>query len=168
MQVFLVRHGPSENRDPRRWPQDDDRPLSAAGLAETETAARGLARLDLPVTRVVTSPAERARATAALVRSALGVDAPLGRWTELAPDSPAEPILSRLAGEGRRGDGLVLVGHEPVLSELIGLALTGEALSLVHMARAGAAALVFDRLVAPGAGRLEWLIPRRTLVRLAR
>ncbi len=168
MQVYLVRHGPSENRDPVRWPVDDDRPLSRSGVKETEEAARGLARLPLEATRVITSPAERARATAALVRAALGVTPPLERWTELAPDSPAEPALGRLHREGRRADRVVLVGHEPMLSELIGLALTGEALSLVHLARAGAASLVFDATVAPGAGRLDWLIPRRPLARLGR
>ncbi len=168
MQCFLVRHGPSENRDPIRWPVDDDRPLSAPGQKETEQAARGLTRLDLSVSRVISSPAERARATAAIVHRALGLKVPPERWPELAPESPAEPVLARLAGEGRRANGALLVGHEPMLSELIGLALTGEALSLVHVARAGAAALSFDGAIAPGAGRLDWLIPRRGLARLER
>ncbi len=168
MLVYLVRHGPSENRDPVRWPVDDDRPLSRIGVKETQGAARGLSRLSLEVSRVTTSPAERARATAAIVRDALKVRAPLEEWPELAPESPTEPILGRLAREGGRAEGIVLVGHEPTLSELIGLALTGEALSLVHFARAGAAALAFDAAVAPGAGRLEWLIPRRPLSRLGR
>lgn len=163
-----MRHGPSENRDPVRWPVDEDRPLSEVGRTETEAAARGFARVAPGVRTILTSPAERARATAAILRSALELSTPLATWAELAPDSPAEPVLARVAALGRRADGALLVGHEPILSELVGLALTGEALSLVHVARAGAVALAFDRNVAPGAGRLEWLIPRRTLARLAR
>ena len=62
----------------------------------------------------------------------------------------------------------MLVSHEPILSELIGLALMGEAISLAHVARAGAAAIRFDVAVRPGAGRLEWLTPRRALAQAAR
>jgi phosphohistidine phosphatase len=168
MELLLVRHGPSESRDPRRWPIDEDRPLSATGVDATEAAARGLARLAPRVTRVASSPAERARATAVLFHRALGVRAAIDRWAELAPEAPAEPILARVAAEGRRADGLLLVSHEPILSELVGVALTGEAVSLVHFARAGVADLVFDRAVRPGAGRLDWLISRRGLAQLAR
>jgi len=165
--LFLFRHGPSEARDPVRWPRDDDRPLSEKGTDETATAARGLARLDPEIRRVVSSPARRADATAALVREALGVARAVDHWEELAPDAPAGPLLARVASEGRRAQGAVLVGHEPVLSELVGLALTGEAVSVVHFSRAGAARVAFDRSAVPGAGALDWLLTRRQLCALA-
>ncbi|HYK92999.1 MAG TPA: histidine phosphatase family protein [Thermoplasmata archaeon] len=168
MDIFLVRHGPAEGRDPRRWPSDDDRPLSRIGVPETEEAARGFARIANGAVRVVSSPAVRAYSTAVIFQQALKLSGNVGRWPELAPESPADPVLARVADEGRAANGLVLVSHEPVLSELIGLALTGEAVSLVHMARAGAAAIRFDASLRPGAGRLEWLMPRRALARAGR
>lgn len=168
MDLYLVRHGPSEARDPVRWPTDDDRPLSSSGVGETRDAARGFARLDPAVRRVVSSPAERARATAAIFREAMEPLHPLDTWDELAPDSPAEPVLRRAAKAGRKADGALLVGHEPILSEVVGLALLGESVSVVHFPRAGAARLSFTQGVAPGAGRLEWLLTRRQLAALGR
>ncbi|MCI4336707.1 MAG: histidine phosphatase family protein, partial [Thermoplasmata archaeon] len=138
-QLFLVRHGPAESRDPLQWPEDDDRPLSPDGVKETRKAARGLVRLELPVTQVISSPARRARQTAEIVREALKDPKPLELWEELAPDSPSAPVLGRVSRRGRRAGGVLLVGHEPVMSELVGLALTGESVSMVHFARAGAA-----------------------------
>jgi len=168
MELYLVRHGPAEARDPVRWPSDDDRPLSAAGVGETRDAARGFAHLDPSVRRVVTSPAERARATAVLFQEAMEPRHPLETWEELAPDSPAEPVLRRAAHGGKKSDGALLVGHEPILSEVVGLALCGEAVSVVHFPRAGAARITFERDAAPGTGRLEWLLTRRQLAALGR
>lgn len=168
MEVFLVRHGPAEARDSVRWPDDEDRPLSAEGIDQTRKAGRGFARLKLPVARIVTSPAVRAKRTAELFHDALKLDRPIETWDELSPDTSASQVLRRIADDRRRSEGLVLFGHEPTLSEVIGLAMTGEALSLVHFARAGAAALLFAKSVAPGTGQLDWLLTRRQLVALAR
>jgi phosphohistidine phosphatase len=161
--LFLVRHGPSEGRDPLKWPDDEDRPLSAEGVKETRRAARGFARLGGSISQVISSPARRARETAEIFRTALDDPKALELWEQLAPDSPSAPVLGRVGRLGRRAEGVVLVGHEPVMSELVGLALTGEAISLVHFARAGAAAISFPGSIAPGAGQLEWLLTRRQL-----
>ena len=168
MEVFVFRHGPAENRDPIRWPNDDDRPLSRAGVEETREAARGFAAVEPDVRRIATSPAERARATAELLAKALELPRRVETWDVLAPDCPASPVLARVADEGKKADRLVLVGHEPILSELVGGAISGECVSVVHLARAGAAALRFEAKVAPGAGELSWLLTRRLLAALAR
>ena len=162
MELILFRHGPAEERDPRRWPDDDERPLTRAGVGETRDAARGLARLHTGIDRVITSPAARARVTAEIVRQELGVKNPLQLWAELAPDSDAAPILDRLARESSLGTP-VLVGHEPTLGELASYAMTGDALSLVRLSRAGAVALEFERHVVPGGARIDWLLTRRQL-----
>lgn len=168
MEVFLVRHGPAETRDPVRWPDDEDRPLSREGIDQTRKAGRGFARLDLPVARIIASPAIRAKRTAELFRDALEFDRPIETWNELSPETSASAVLKHIADDARRSEGMVLFGHEPTLSEVIGLAMTGEAVSLVHFARAGAAALLFQKSVAPGTGQLDWLLTRRQLVALAR
>lgn len=161
--LYLFRHGPAESRDPLKWPEDDDRPLSPEGVKQTKRAAKGFARLDFSVSQVISSPAQRARQTAEIVREALGDQRALELWEELAPDSPSAPVLARVSRVGKRADRAILVGHEPMMSELVGLSLTGEAVSFVHFARAGAAGLAFARSVAPGAAELSWLLTRRQL-----
>ena len=165
MELYLIRHGPAEERDPARWPDDEDRPLTADGEEETGRAARGLARQMEAVDRIVTSPARRARRTAEILREQLGRPVRLAQWPELRPDSEAAPILARAAAEGGR---LVLVGHEPTLGELVSYALTGEAGRLVRLSRAGAASLTFPSRMVPGGAQLDWLLSRGMLVALGR
>ena len=167
MELLIVRHGPAEERDPARWPDDADRPLTAEGIRETRRSFRGLARLGFPTRRVVSSPAARAEATARILRDALDVSAPVVVWDELAPDGSAVPVLGRLR-ETPGLDGAALVGHEPTLSELIGLALTGDPTSVAKLGKAGAAQLSFAQRAVPAGGELIWLLTRKQLALLAR
>ncbi len=168
MRLVLFRHGPAEPRNPRRWPDDSTRPLTKEGVAETRKAAHGLASLDLPWNRVIASDAERARRTGELVRRALKIDQPLDHWEELRPGEPAAPILGRIRRLKLGSKVPVLVGHEPTLGELVGLALWGEAISAVHLSKAGAALVEFSESSVPGGGTLEWLLTRRQLTGLGR
>jgi phosphohistidine phosphatase len=162
----LLRHGPASERDPRRWPDDGQRPLSPQGVQETEKAARGLKLLGSEISRVASSPATRALRTAEIARTVLGLKAAVEIWEELAPDSPAAPILSRAADETRPGRTPLLVGHEPTLGELVGYALTGDEVSLVRLGRASAVLVSFDKDVTPGGGRIGWMLSRQALARL--
>ncbi len=163
LRVVVVRHGPAETRDPARWPDDDLRPLTPKGLKDTRKAARGIADLLDSAPVIATSSAERARATAEVVRSALGSKRRIEAWEELASGRMAEPIFARLERSARPGKAFVLVGHEPTLAEFVGLALTGDGLPLVELSKGGAACLEFPAAVRPGAARLLWLLTRRQL-----
>ncbi|MCI4350111.1 MAG: histidine phosphatase family protein [Thermoplasmata archaeon] len=167
MRLYLFRHGPSENRDPDRWPDDTDRPLSRVGRTQSRAAATGFATLAHDVTAVVSSPAVRGRTTADAVHAALGLRRTIVLWDELAPGEPAGAVLEKLGRPNFARWTPVVVGHEPTLSEFIGLAVTGEPTGWAHVAKAGAAALEFPARVAPGAARLEWLLTRAQLSSLA-
>lgn len=167
MELLVFRHGPAEERDPRRWPDDDLRPLTPEGARESRLAARGVRRAGFAAALLVTSPAERARATAEAAREAWGMRGPAEPWTELAPGQDAGPVLARVARE-EAAAALAVVGHEPTLGELVGLAITGDAVATVRLGRAGAALVSFPRSVAPGAGELRWLLTRKQLARLGR
>lgn len=163
VRIVLVRHGPAVGRDPARWPNDARRPLTSKGRAQTRRAARGLAHVTAPVDRVVSSAAERALATARLVRSALEDPPEIETWPELSPGNLPNPIFDRLRRSAHPNEEVVLVGHEPTLAEFIGLALVGDDVSLVHLTKGGAACLEFPEGVRPGAGRLVWLLTRKQL-----
>lgn len=167
MRLYLFRHGPSENRDPHRWPDDTRRPLSRTGRKQTVQASDGFANLAHDATLVLASPAVRGYATAESVHAALGLKRAIVTWEELAPGESAGPILEKLGRPGAAPTVPVLVGHEPTLSEFVGLALTGDATSYVHIAKAGAVAIEFPARVAPGCARLDWLLTRSQLAALA-
>jgi phosphohistidine phosphatase len=167
VELYIVRHGPAAERNPQRWADDDRRPLTPEGVRETRKAVRGFARLVGKVDRLFSSPAVRAHRTAELLLEELK-DAPeLELMDLLAPGSPAVGILGEMHQIARPRSRVVLVGHEPTLGELIGLAVTGEAVSIARLAKAGAAALEFPRAVLPSAARLTWLMSRKQLGRAA-
>lgn len=161
--MILFRHGPAEEADPRRWPDDAQRPLSSEGRTDIRHAARGLARLLGAVDRLASSPATRALATAeALVRE-LPAAPPLERWEELAPGSAPEPAFARVAALGPRASCAVVVGHAPTLAELLGYAVVGDSVPIAHLARGGAACVGFSAEVRPGGGTVLWLLTRKQL-----
>ncbi|MCI4324803.1 MAG: histidine phosphatase family protein [Thermoplasmata archaeon] len=168
MRLVVVRHGPAESRDPSKWPDDDRRPLSREGRESTREAATGIARLEPKARTIVTSPATRARSTALILREALD-SAPIpAEWRALEPGAPAAGLLERLAHHHAPGETVILVGHEPQLGELVGLALTGDAVSVTRLARAGAAAFTFPKAIRAGAATLDWRLDRRDLARLGK
>ncbi len=161
MQVLLVRHAIAFERDAKRWPDDADRPLSPRGLERGRRAARGLKDLAPRPQAVLTSPAVRARQTAAVLReSALWPAATV--CAALAPGTAAEEALSVL--RRTRAPCVALVGHEPDLGELMSACL-GAREGALALRKMGAALLEFRGSPRPAAGRLAWLMTPRQLRR---
>ncbi len=161
--VVVLRHGPAEVRDARRWSDDAARPLSRKGVAQTRRVAKGLASYVGAVTSLASSPAARARRTAEILRETLEHCPRPAFWPELDVGALAAPILGRLRAVTTPGATVVIVGHEPTLAELVGLALTGDGIPIVRLTKGGAACLEFPRSVRPGAARLRWLLTRKQL-----
>lgn len=163
--VVVVRHAPAEHRDPRRWRDDDQRPLRSEGREEFRAAARALAQLLSTRGRVAVSPLARALETAELLGVAWGPARRAEVWEELRPSGAAVRLLERIAAtSGPRGD-YVIVGHEPQLSRLVGLATTGEAIPVVQFSKGGAVALDFAERLVPGGARIGWALTRSQLRR---
>ena len=111
---YLVRHAEAD-QDPAQ--DDAARPLSTSGRARFAAHARALAA-ELRISRIVSSPARRARETAALLAEATG--APVEEVRALAPGRSDGAQLLAL---GRQlGAGVALVGHNPEIAEAAALA----------------------------------------------
>lgn len=159
MHILLFRHGPAGERDPLRWPDDRDRPLTDKGRARTRDAARGLVALEPSLTRILTSPLVRAADTAALLAAeaeeagrpeVLEALAPGGSWREVMARLQEEPADARVA----------LVGHEPDLGKLAGVLLFGAPAAL-PLKKAGACLITFEGRADFGGGALRWLLTPR-------
>lgn len=166
MRVILFRHGPAGSPDGSRWPDDGSRPLTTRGKERTLDAARGLARIESGITRIVTSPLVRAEQTARLLHGTLRASVPVDALDGLAPGGSYRKIIQHLAGLAS-GDVVVLVGHEPSLGKLAGMLLFGAPASL-PLKKAGACAVQFSGAPAAGEGRLKWFLPPKVLRRMAR
>jgi len=124
MRLYVMRHGPAEDRAPSG--RDFDRALTQVGRAVVGRAARALhgARAGAPV-RVIASPLRRARETAELVAIEIGAGDP-----ELHDDLAADAglPLALVRDVHAAGGDAILIGHQPTVEELVRV--------LVHPAQA--------------------------------
>jgi phosphohistidine phosphatase len=155
MELYFLRHGIAADVGPDGL-GDGGRPLTKAGIAKMQAAARGMRRLDLRPDALLSSPLVRAHETAAIVARELEIDLQLA--DQLSPGCDSAQLFA-LLGQHRAAERVMLVGHEPDLSALIG-ALTGG--SRVLMKKGGLGRVDTD-LLEDGAGTLVWLLPPRAL-----
>jgi phosphohistidine phosphatase len=161
MRLYIVRHAIAHERDRKRWPDDSKRPLTADGRKRFRKAAHGLAKLLPRRALLLTSPFVRAHQTAELLAKVARLKAPRDAG-ELAAHRPVRKAFDLLRAEARKH--VIIVGHEPHLGLLLGAALAGPGAKLaVELKKGGAACVEFPDRVAPGRGRLVWMLPPRLL-----
>jgi phosphohistidine phosphatase len=164
VEIYLVRHAAAFERDPDRWPDDSERPLTPEGEEEFRCASRGLGRLVSRVGAILSSPYRRAWRTAEILSE-------LDSWPAPEPVAVLEPTLppdkAALALEDYAGS-VAVIGHRPGLHELAAYLLTGEGEGLkIGLEKGGVACIRFDGVVEPGVGELRWLLTPEVLRSLA-
>jgi phosphohistidine phosphatase len=173
MRLYFMRHGRAANH--ADWAADDaERPLTSDGRARTLEAARGLVALGIAPQAVISSPFARARETAEIVATEVGI--PLTMEPALAPGADLAALASALDKYGEDAE-LLLVGHEPDLSALIGTLIAGKHGARVEMKKGACACIELapGRLhrndhpsaALAGTGTLHWLMTARQLARMA-
>ncbi len=157
MDLLIVRHAIAFAPNPRRWPEDRERPLTPEGVARARRAAQGLGRIVGPPQRVLMSPLVRAVETAAILTAYAG-------WPEaslcaaLAPQVSPETLLEALRAEPCRR--VAIVGHQPGLGRLMAHCLSGTARpDAFQLKKPGVALLAFTGAVRAGGATLCWLLP---------
>jgi phosphohistidine phosphatase len=119
--LVLMRHAKSSWDEPAT--ADHDRPLSARGLRDAPHMGERLAQRGIRPDLVLTSTAERARRTAALVERALDAGTlPTVTEARIYMASPAEILAVMNELDDAYGDVLV-IGHNPGMTALVNLLL---------------------------------------------
>lgn len=145
--IVLVRHGKADR--PPGVP-DQDRDLTDRGRRDSDLVGAFLSvALPRPGT-ILSSPAQRARATAERVAAAAGWGTPITIDPRLYGGSVAD-LLDALAAAP--GDPVVAFGHEPVWSAAITTIMGGGAVSMVT-----AAAVCLEGAAEPGGGWMRWMV----------
>jgi len=120
--LFIMRHAKSswENSDLA----DFDRPLNKRGLQAAplmgETIRKNWFQIDL----IVSSPAERAKQTAMLVKKAVQTQAGI-EFDERIYEANTQTLLEVVAGLNENTQSVMLVGHNPGFENLVKV-LTGK------------------------------------------
>jgi len=130
--IYLLRHGTAEDD---KGKDDAERELTEKGRRQSEIAGQALAKLGVELDACLSSPKVRATDTARIACEPLGLEVELAKELRGGPFDP----LALAAG---RGDGLLLVGHEPDFSEAVAR-VTGAQIKL----RKGGLAVIEGRLL---------------------
>ena len=161
MDLLIVRHAIAFERNPKRWPDDGQRPLSPEGMLRARKAATGLKRIANRPVRVLTSGLLRARQTAAILTEFAGWPKAV-ECAQLSPAESPQALLDVLRGS--RDKCIAVVGHEPGLGRFITACLTGGARAdAFELKKMGVAFLSFNGAVRAGSATLHWIVPPRML-----
>lgn len=162
MDLYLVRHALAHERDPDRWPDDSERPLTPEGEENFREASRGLQQIAPTVMALLSSPYARSWRTAEILAEREGWPEPK-YFPALEPDVPPEKTALALQTYSE-AESVVLVGHRPGLHELAVYLLTGDAGSAdIKIKKGGAVRITFAGPPEPGTGKLHWIIPPKVL-----
>ncbi|WP_266168594.1 SixA phosphatase family protein [Dyella subtropica] len=150
-ELILLRH--AEAQPAHAGGDDLGRRLSGRGEQEARAAGHWLAKHKLHPDRVLCSPAERTKATAALALAALG-KAPEPLLSDDIYDATPGELLALLDQHGDAGT-VMLVGHNPGIERLVALLAEGRSDEFRGMPPGGLAVLHLDHPLEPGQARLD-------------
>lgn len=156
-ELLIVRHAVAHERDSKRWPDDDLRPLTHVG-AKRFRRLIGRLRPILPIPdEILTSPLVRARETARILRR--GLKHPRAKKCRaLRPETRVATILQELSRH--RSKCIAVVGHEPSLSALVAALLGVQSHSGQWKMKKGALIwLRFERGIGKGGATMVAYLP---------
>lgn len=120
--LFILRHAKSS------WDNaalsDFERPLNERGLKAAPLIGGVMRRNQFAPDLILSSPAERAKETAVLVKKAAGIESEIKFDERIYEASPAR-LLEVISEQNEKITSLMLVGHNPGLEGLL-KSLTGE------------------------------------------
>jgi phosphohistidine phosphatase len=158
-ELYLIRHAIAEARGDA-WPDDTKRPLSEDGIDRMKKEARGLARLNVSVDVILTSPLVRTKQTAELVAAALDSRPPIVNIDSLAPGGSYAAFVADLEKHARKHS-IALVGHEPGIGELAAR-LVGSRHPF-EFKKGAVCRIDLDEIPPSGPGHLRWMLTPKIL-----
>ena len=114
--LFLVRHAKS-SRDDTTLP-DKDRPLNDRGKRDAPRMAKRLAKREVKVDLILSSPARRAITTAQIFADKLDYQLKNIAVDDRLYPGAADDVLNILHKLANKWDRVMLVGHNPALADL--------------------------------------------------
>jgi phosphohistidine phosphatase len=157
MILYLLRHGLAGLREKKQG-DDARRPLTKKGIRNMGRQARTLARLDLRLDVIISSPLTRALQTADIIAEGLKMVEQVKQDERLAPGFDREDLQQVLA-DHQQAKNLMLVGHEPDFSLTISALTGGSNVTL----KKGGLARVDITAANPLRGELLWLLPPKVM-----
>ena len=130
MKIYLIQHAEAKSKE-----EDPQRPLSDLGKENIRRISEYAAKMNLPMSEIWHSDKLRAKETAGILASSLGISSKLKECQGLAPNDNVMNIIDQLMD---KMDNIAIVGHLPFLSKLASLVLCGsEEANLINFKMGG-------------------------------
>lgn len=155
--LYIIRHADALALGEHGITDDAERPLSAAGEAESQKIGNALKKRNIQLDRLVTSPLLRARQTAEFMLKTRSIDEgpQITVSEDLAPGGKPRKLARFLRKLG--GEHVGLVGHMPHIADWSAW-LIGSKKAQLDFAKAGIAHIVCGEAPRKGMGVLQWLV----------
>lgn len=167
MELYILRHGEAGKRIPS-GSKDSERPLTVAGQEEVAEIAGALAKLNVRIDFIVTSPLKRARQTAEAVAKVLKVKkSSMEDWNELKPEGRRLELYRKLS-QFKPDSSILVVGHEPYLSTMVSEIVFDGGAGRIVLKKAGLAKIMLAAFQPKARGELRWLLTPKHLKKVAK
>lgn len=158
-ELYLIRHGIAEPRGDA-WPDDAKRPLSEDGIDSMKKEARGLARLNIGIDVILSSPLVRTKQTAEIVGASLDSRPTIVHIDSLAPGGSYAALVADLEKHSRK-HAIALVGHEPGIGELAARLIGSR--HPIEFKKGAICRIDLDEIPPSGPGDLRWMVTPKIL-----
>ena len=166
MDVYVLRHGVADERDYRKYPDDDLRPLLPAGIDKLTRQAKGLKAAGLSLDLVISSPLVRAVQTAEVIMAGLEIASELAYSEALVPEAHPYLLLEELANKHSGVERVMVVGHEPHMSSFVSMVVSGNQGGFIRLKKGALCKLRIPRLDGVKSGWLEWLMTPDQMIKM--
>ena len=155
MQIYLLRHGISEDTSP-----DSERALTSEGRENLRRLLQPAKAAGVAPSLILSSPYRRALETADEAVQVLGYDGKVVKTRSLLPNSSPFDVWEEIR---KRPDesAILLASHEPLMSSLTAHLLASPAL-LVDMKKAALVRIDCERIGPEPKGVLKWMLTPAT------
>ncbi|HEU6447663.1 MAG TPA: phosphohistidine phosphatase SixA [Verrucomicrobiae bacterium] len=167
MNIFLLRHGITVERDEWDFKSDAKRPLTPDGERQLHAIGIAMKKMGLRFDLILSSPFERAKQTAEIVAKELDLKKRLALSDELRADGEPKKLIREIRKLKPAPENLLLVGHEPYLSGLISVLATGKSRMEIDFKKGGLCKLCVDELDYYRCAVLLWLLTPRQMELMA-
>ncbi len=153
MKLLIIRHAEAVAQGDK---SDHDRELTDLGCLQSEHLSQFLMKNHIQLDMLVSSPYERAKQTAEILKKSLGLsEEKLLFCRDFEPNNRRKRMARCV--NSLEGETFAVIGHEPDLSSFIGW-LCGNKKCRPELVKGGLALVEVEGLARRGAGILKWLL----------
>jgi phosphohistidine phosphatase len=158
--LLLLRHAKSSWKDPGL--ADFERPLNDRGRKAAEIIGRFIAKENVAIDLVISSPAVRARQTAELALR-YAKRSPELRFDQRIYEASPTRLLEIVSQIEDNRNAVLLIGHNPGMEELLALLVGGEQqMSTASLAKVSLSSKKWDKVMA-GKGTLDSFVKAKEI-----